>query len=121
MSHKRKKAALLAISFVVLGSACPGADLSEIVQRATAALNSDWAADPTYACIERDEVQKGDKLTSKTFQVVMIDGSEYHVPLAVDDQPLSEAREKAELIKFRNEVQRRQREGSSARRARIGA
>ena len=41
------------------------ADVSEIVQRATAALNSDWAADPEYACIERDEVRHGDAVTSK--------------------------------------------------------
>jgi hypothetical protein len=105
----------------VLRSSCPAADLEEIVQRATVALNSDWAADPTYACVERDAVQKGDKLTSKTFEVVMIDGSEYHVPLAVDDQPLSPAAEKAELLKLKNEVQRRERESPSARRARIDA
>jgi hypothetical protein len=105
----------------VLRGASSAPDLNDIVQRATAALNSDWAADPTYACIERDEVQKGDKLTSKTFEVVMVDGSDYHIPLAFDDQPLSPDREKAELIKFLKEVHRRERESPSARRARIGA
>ena len=124
MLRNRKRAlwpALFATSFGLFCGSGAAADLNEIVQRAAAALNSDWAADPTYACIERDEVQKGDKLTSKTFQVVMLDGSEYHIPLAFDDQPLSGAREKAELIKFKNEVQRRQRESDSARRSRIAA
>ena len=96
-------------------------DFGEIVQRATAALKSDWASDPLYACVERDEVQKGEKVTSKTFEVVMIDGSDYHLPLAVDDQPLSPDRQKAELIKFKNEVERRKKESPSARRARINA
>jgi hypothetical protein len=100
---------------------CRAGDVSEIVQRATAALNSDWASDPLYASVERDEVQKGETLTSKTFQVVMIDGSDYRLPLAVNDEPLSPERQKAELIRFRNEVRRRQNESPSARRARINA
>jgi hypothetical protein len=100
---------------------CRAAEVSEIVRRATAALNSDWASDPLYACVERDEVQKGERLTSKTFEVVMIDGSEYHLSLAVDDQPLSPDRQKDELIKLKNEVRRRKSESPSARRARINA
>jgi hypothetical protein len=91
------------------------------VQRATAALNSDWASDPLYACVERDEVQKGERLTSKTFEVVMIDGSEYHFGLAVDDQPLSPDRQTEELIKLKKEVRRRKSESPSARRARVNA
>jgi hypothetical protein len=71
--------------------------------------------------VERDEVQKGEKLTSKTFEVIMIDGSDYHLALAVNDQPLSPDRQKAELIKLKNEVQRRKSESLSARRARTNA
>jgi len=112
---------LLACYFGIERSPCRAADLSEIVQRATAALNSDWASDLLYSCVERDEVQKGDRQTSKTFQVVMIDGSEYHVALAVDDQPLSPDRQKDELIKLKNEVRRRKSESPSARRARVDA
>jgi hypothetical protein len=113
--------ALLACCFVIPGTQGRAADVNEIVQRATIALNADWGADPTYASVERDEVQKGEKMTSKTFQVVMIEGSEYHLPLAVDDQPLPPDREKAELIKLKNEVQRRKNESPSARRARVEA
>jgi hypothetical protein len=115
------KLALLAGSLVVLRGSNPPPDVHEIVKRATVALDSDWAADPTYACVQRDEVQKGDKQTSKTFQVVMIDGSEYHLPLAFDDQPLSPGRAKAELIKFKEEARHRERESASARRSRIAA
>src|SRR6266567_4244567 len=109
---------LFASSFGVPSRA---ADLGEIVQRATAALNSDWASDLLYACVERDEVQKGEKLTSKTFEVVMIDGSDYRLALAVNDQPLSPDQQKAELIKLKNEVRRRKSESPWARQARINA
>jgi hypothetical protein len=51
----------------------------------------------------------------------MIDGSEYRLALAVDDQPLPPDRQKAELIKLKREVERRQSENPSARRARINA
>jgi hypothetical protein len=100
---------------------CRAADPNEIIQRATAAFTSDWAADPSYACIEKDEVQKGDKLTSKTFEVVMIDGSDYRLLLAVDGQPLSPARRKAELIKLKDEAERRKNESPSVRGSRIAA
>jgi hypothetical protein len=113
--------ALLACHFGIWVSGCAAEDLREIVRGATAALNADWAADPTYACIERDEIQNGEAVTSKTFEVVMIDGSDYHLPLAENDQPLSPDRQKVELVKLRNEVQRRESENASARRARIDA
>jgi len=113
--------ALIACPFGIARIPCRAAEVSEIVQRATAALNSDWASDPLYACIERDEVQKGEKVTSKTFEVVMIEGSDYYFPLAVNDQPLSPDRQKEELIKLKNEVRRRKSESPSARRARINS
>ena len=110
----------LATCYFGIGSdVCRAADVSEIVQRATAALRSDWAADGSYACIEKDEVHKGDKLTNKTFEVVMIDGSDYRLPLSVADQLLSPARRRIELIKLKNEWQRRNNESPSARQSRI--
>jgi hypothetical protein len=123
LTYRRQSAWLLLLvsCFGIEGSRSLAANLPEIVQQATAALNADWASDPLYACVERDEVQKGDKLTSKTFAVVMVDGSDYQLPLAVDDQPLPPDRQKAELIKFRKEVEHRKSESPSARRARINA
>jgi outer membrane lipoprotein-sorting protein len=111
----------LSIALLLSGFLSRAADLPEIVQKATAAINSDWAADPKYACVEKDETHKNGKVTSKTFQVVMIDGSEYHLQLAVDDQPLSPEQEKAEYAKLKEEVQRRKSESASARERRIAA
>jgi hypothetical protein len=98
------------------------ADLQEIVARATAVIKSDWAADPDFAYVERDEVcgtGASSCTSSKTSRVVMIDDSDYYLPIAVNDQPLSPDRQKAELQKFRNEVERRKNESASARAQRI--
>jgi hypothetical protein len=101
------------------GFASRAADLNEIVERATAALKSDWAADPSYACLEKDEKEKDKKRTSKTFDDILLDGSDYHVPSAFNDQPLSADRRKAELQKLANELKRREGETDAARRARV--
>ncbi len=122
MSYRRRGLlwpALIAWYLGIAGNACRAADVNEIIQRATAALKSDWAADPWYACVEKDEVRKGEKVTSKTFEVVMLDGSEYHLPLAVDDQPLPQASHRAELIRLKDELEHRRNESASARRSRI--
>ena len=95
------------------------ADTNEIVRRATAGLAADWAADPAYSSVERDETQNGKDVTSKTFQVLMIDGSDYRLPLAENDQPLTPDRRKEELVKLKSEVQRRQNESSADRQERI--
>lgn len=100
---------------------CQVADAKDIVRRAAEALGADWAADPTYACIERDETRKAGRSSSRTFEVLMIDGSDYHLPLAVDDEPLPPARHKVELIRLKTELERRTREGAAQRRARIEA
>lgn len=110
---------LLLCAAAFQGIYCRAADLDEIVRRGAATLKSDWAADPDYAYVERDEVRKTDKVTSKTSQVVYIEGSDYYLPLAIDDQPLSPERAKAELEKLKNEVRRRKAESPDARRERI--
>jgi hypothetical protein len=98
---------------------CRAADLQAIVARATETLRSDWAADPDYAYIEKSEVQKNDKATSKKSQVVYIAGSDYYLPLEINDQPLSPDRKKAELEKLKDEVRRRNAESPESRRERI--
>jgi hypothetical protein len=103
------------------GVACHGADLQEIIRGGTATIQSDWAADPDYAYVETDEGQENGKPTSKTYQVVTIEGSDYDLPIAVDGEPLSADRKRAELEKLRSEVQRRKSESASARRERIEA
>lgn len=108
------------VGFICFGTlSCSAADLEEIIRRGSATLKSDWAADQNYAYVEKDEVQKHEKVTSRTSQVVSIDGSDYYMLLAIDDQPLSPEREKAELEKLKTEVRHRREESTEARRERI--
>ncbi len=100
---------------------CRGADVEEIVARASATIRSDWAADPDYAYIERDETVKSGKTSSKTSQVVMMDGSDYYMPIAIDDHPFSPERQKTELLKLKKEFERRKNEDAGARERRIAA
>src|ERR1700734_1762427 len=74
---------------------CHAADVEEIIRRGSATLQSDWAADPYYAYVERDQLQKHEKVTSTTSEVVYIEGSDYHLPLESNDQPFAPDREKA--------------------------
>lgn len=121
MSANRPVAVWFCIAFCYAGLTplCGAADVDEIVRRGAATLKADWAADPNYAYVERDEVRKGDNVTSKTSRVVYIAGSDYNLPLAIDDQPLAPEREKAEIEKLKNEVRRRNAESPEARRQRI--
>ena len=100
---------------------CWAADLQEIVRQAAATLRSDWGEDEVYAHVERKEIQKSGKLTSETSQVIYIGGSDYSLPLAINDLRLAPDRERAELEKLRQEVQRRNGESPETRRKRIEA
>jgi hypothetical protein len=120
MPADRRIAALFCLAYGAVHPAyCRAMDLEEIVRRATATLQSDWAADRNYAYVEKDEVRKNDKVTSKTSRVVYIGGSDYSLPLAIDEQPLAPDRNREELEKLKNEVQRRTAESPEARRRRI--
>jgi hypothetical protein len=117
--HKAVWLSLVFCYAVVWTPGCHAADLDEIVRRGTETLKSDWAADPNYAYVEKDETKKGDKVTSKTSQVVYIDGSDYHLPLAINEQPLAPEQEKAEIERLKNEFRRRSAESPDERRRRI--
>lgn len=122
--HQHLAAAVIACAFL-LTLPCDAGQLvndpvQEIVRRANATLQSDWAADPDYAYVEKDEVRKNGEMTSKTSRVVYIAGSDYELPLAIDDKPLPPDREKAELEKLKSEARRRNAESPEARRERIG-
>lgn len=85
-------------------------DVQEIVRRAAAQMQSDWAAAPEYAFIQRDATTSKGITTSKTQQVFMIAGSDYYMPIAVDDKPLPADQRALELQKLRQEIERRSQE-----------
>lgn len=82
-------------------------DAQEIVRQATSRMQSDWAAAPGYAFVQRDMTTSKGVTTSKTHQVFMIEGSDYYMPVAINDQPLTPEQHEQELARLRQEVERR--------------
>src|SRR5579884_1790085 len=110
---------LVAIGFP-LGAVADTPAVNEIVRKSVAANESDWKAAPNYAYTERDvETKKDGAPVVKTYQVMMIDGSQYNRLIAVNDRPLSPAENAAEEQKLRQETQRRNSESPRARARRV--
>jgi hypothetical protein len=85
-------------------------DVQDMVRRAASTMQADWAAAPGFAFVQRDVTTSKATTTRKTQQVFMISGSDYYMPIAIDDTPLSADQQKLELQKLANEVARRNRE-----------
>lgn len=86
-------------------------DVQEIVRRAGSAMQSDWSATPGFAFVQRDVTTSKGITTTKTHQVFIFEGSDYYMPIAIDDKPLSADQQKLELKRLREEVARRSHEG----------
>ncbi|HTW67287.1 MAG TPA: hypothetical protein VME17_21855 [Bryobacteraceae bacterium] len=109
---------LAALQLGILFAAAPNPD--EIVRRSVEAIQSDWAQAPKYSYVERDVVTKHRSVrTSKTYRVLMIDGSPYNVVTALNDEPLTTGQKAAEQWKLQMEIQKRQTESDRERRRRI--
>jgi hypothetical protein len=92
---------------------------TEIIQRSVQANERDWNAGPSFSHQERDIDSKGEERTDRTWQVILMDGSPYRRLIAIDQHPLSPAREKQEREKESRELALRRGESSEERRARI--
>ena len=95
-------------------SAAP--DAREIVRKSVEATKTDWAQSPKYSYVERDVTAKRG---SKTFRVLMIDGSPYNLVTAVDDRPLPTSERALEERKLEREVEKRQKESERERQRRV--
>jgi len=94
---------------------CEDVDVGRIVQRSMALLREAWDAVPGYAFVQRDESLSGGRLVSRTHLVVMIDGSDYYMPIANNDEALSETERARELGKLVAEKARREAQNAGAR------
>ena len=94
-------------------------DAQEMVRRSVAAQTADWNAAPNYSFVERDTVAKHGAATSKTYEVLMIEGSQYNKLIAVGGRPLSSGEQADEDRRVQQEIQRRKRESPSARARRV--
>ncbi|HVY93330.1 MAG TPA: hypothetical protein VHA14_11295 [Bryobacteraceae bacterium] len=110
--HQHLALLMLAVSHTAL---CQEIEAQDIVRRSMALLREAWDAAPHYAFVQRDETQSGGRTVSRTHQVVMIDGSDYYLPIANNDEPLGAAERARELQKLKNEKARRDRESAKER------
>ncbi|HEX5227722.1 MAG TPA: hypothetical protein VFW44_08425 [Bryobacteraceae bacterium] len=84
------------------------------------AIKQDWAEAPRYSYIERDvESKKDAPAMSKTYRVLMIEGSPYNMVTSSNDQPLSSEEKAIEQRKLQREMERRHNESERARRRRV--
>jgi hypothetical protein len=103
----------------ILGSASANArpqdNVSKIIERSVDNLKKDWAAEPGFDCSERD---KG-KNSTRTYQDIMLYGSQYQRLIALNDKPLDARQQAEEEQKFQTAVSRRRAETNSQRHERI--
>jgi hypothetical protein len=90
-------------------------DANAIIQRSVDAMHHDWQTAEHYIHLERDLEAHG----SKTFQILMIDGSPYQKLTAVNGKSLSPGEAAKEEEKLRHEVASRCGESQSDTRKRI--
>jgi hypothetical protein len=100
--------------------------VAEIIRRSVTANTADWRAQPQYAYQELDLKSKIDSAgkiqsqQSRTYEVLMMEGSPYNRLIAVDNEPLNRVHAAQENTKFQHEILRRQHETADDRRVRIG-
>lgn len=116
-------AAFLAMVVTALGAGGgvgSAPDAQSIVRRSVDAIKQDWAEAPNYSWVERDVESKKDGVRmSKTYRVLMIDGSPYNVVTAINDQPLSPTEGAVEQKKLAKEIAKRRNESERERARRI--
>ena len=85
-------------------------DVQEIVRRSANAMQADWSAAPGFAFVQRDVTTSKGITATKTQQVFIIEGSDYYMPIAIDDKPLPADQQKLALERLREEIARRSHE-----------
>lgn len=94
-------------------------DVRGIIQRSVAANEVNWKAAPNYTFVERDVEAKGATHTTKTYQVLMIEGSQYNKVIAINDKPLNAAQQAQEEKKLQQEIAHRHGEAAGDRAKRV--
>jgi len=112
----RRLVILLAVLFMAT-SVFAQPDVATIIRRSVEVSNADWEATPQYDNSERSLLPDG---SSRTYEVMMILGSDYHRLVAVNDKPLAPDEEAAEQQRLEQVIAQRQSESPAQRAQRIG-
>lgn len=107
-----------ALAEAILIGATPNPE--EIVVKSVQAIQWDWSQAPKYSYVERDvDSKRGGSETSKTYRVLMIDGSPYDLVTSLNNQPLSPQEKAAAQKKLQKEMETRRNESERERQRRI--
>src|SRR5258708_10721556 len=90
-------------------------DADKIVERSVEVLKRDWAAQPRFDCSELDK----DKNGIRTYEDIMLDGSQYQKLIALNDKPLDAHQQSEQQQKFQEAAAKRRSETKSQKRRRI--
>jgi hypothetical protein len=101
------------LSAVSIFPAGPG--VKTIIQRSVAANQKDWQASPEYSYVERDQNDGN----TKTYRVLMLEGSPYNYLLEVNGEPLSPEDQETEREKLQQAIEERRNETPQQREERI--
>ena len=95
-------------------------DANEIVRRSVQATEADWDQAPHYSFVEHDTISKRNSTpVIKSYEVRMIDGSQYNKLIAVNDRSLSPGEQSEEERKLQAETSRREHESERERVRRV--
>jgi len=97
-------------------SACAQLDVATIIKRSLEVSNADWQAAPQYDHFESDLQPDGG---TRTYEVMMILGSDYQRLVAVSGQPIPPEEQASEQQKLEHVIAQRQSESPSQRTQRI--
>ncbi|MGH9662832.1 MAG: hypothetical protein ACRD9L_00235 [Bryobacteraceae bacterium] len=116
---------LLCLYVAAAAALCAATNPNELVRSSVAKIEADWKAAPRYSYHERDVNEKLDsdgEVSSKTintYQVILLDGSEYRKLIAHANKPLSSEELAQQEQKLNAEGDRRRHESSSDRAKRV--
>ncbi|MGH9655414.1 MAG: hypothetical protein ACRD6B_18360 [Bryobacteraceae bacterium] len=108
------------LSFLPVGAVaayCQQPDVQTIIQRSVQANQRDFVAAPNYSYDECDKVAQG----TRTYRVMMIDGSPYNRLIAVNKKPLPEAKARQQEQQLQQEIAKRKSESAGDRKKRIAS
>lgn len=115
--------ALACFAAVLLSASAWAAEptVTEIIKASIVSTAADWKATPSFSYVEQETSMKAGVTTSKTYKVLVIDGTPYSRLIAVGGKSLSPADESAESAKLRDEIAKRANQSGQERTDRVAA
>jgi len=100
-------------------------NVAELVRQSSANTERNWKEAPKFVFTERDVVEKVDRSghaktrTVKTYESMVLEGSDYNRLVAVNDKPLSPQQQRAEDERMAKERERRHNQSPAERQKRV--